>query len=120
MLNTLIVSAANEDLAERTVYSSGVQGTPNVDLNPLKSKISNITVWSRLDTRSDGTDTSAYWFMADSRRVKKTLKSPFAQRPMMGGATQVHDSLNWEYPIDAYYTLFIGQPYNVFGSTGAA
>lgn len=120
-LNTLIVSATNEDLAERTVYSSGVQGTPNVDLNPLKGKVNNIMVWSRLDTRgSDSTDTSAYWFMADSRNVKKTLKSPFAQKPQMGEAAQVHDSLNWEYPIDAYYTLFIGQPYNVFGSTGTA
>jgi len=57
---------------------------------------------------------------ADSRNVKKTLKSPFAQRPMMGESTQVHDSLNWEYPIDAYYTMFIGQPYNVWGSTGAS
>jgi len=118
-LDTLIVSATNEDLSERTVFSSGVAGTPNVDLNPLKGKVSNIKVWSRLDTRGDGTDTSAYWFMADSRNVKKTLKSPFAQKPQMGAAEQVHDSLNWEYPIDAYYTLFIGQPWNVFGSTGA-
>lgn len=118
-LDTLIVPATLEDLAERTVYSSGVQGTPNVDLNPLKGKVSNIKVWSRLDTRGDGTDTSAYWFLCDSRNVKKSLKSPFAQKPMMGEATQVHDSLNWEYPIDSYYTIFAGQPYNVFGSTGA-
>ncbi len=119
-LNQLIVSATNEDLAERVVFSSGVQGTPNVDLNPLKSKVSNILVWTRLDTRgNDSTDTSAYWFMADSRNVKSTLKSPFAQKPMMGESTQVHDSLNWEYPIDAYYVLFLGQPYSVFGSTGA-
>jgi hypothetical protein len=119
LLNTLIVSATNEDLAERTVYSSGVAGTPNVDLNPLKGKVSNIKVWSRLDTRSDGTDTSAYWFLADSRNVKKSLKSPFAQRPLMGPATQVHDSLTWEYPIDSYYTLGVGYPKNIFGSTGA-
>ena len=117
--DTLIVSATNEDLAERTVYSNGVVATPNVDTNPLKAKIKNIIVWSRLDTRGDATDTSAYWFMADSRNVKSTLKSPFAQKPMMGEATQVHDSLNWEYPLDAYFTLFIGQPYNVWGSTGA-
>ena len=118
-LDMLIVSATNEDLAERTVYSSGVQGTPNIDLNPLKGKISNIMVWSRLDTRSDATDTSAYWFLASKKNVQKTLKSPFAQKPMMGEATQVHDSLNWEYPIDAYYVLFLGQPFNVWGSTGA-
>ena len=116
----LVVSATNEDLAERVVFSSGVQGTPNVDLNPLKSKVNNILVWSRLDTRGDGTDTSAYWFMADSRNVKDTLKSPFAQKPEMGEATQVHDSLNWEYPIDAYFVLFLGQPFNVFGSKGTS
>lgn len=118
-LNQLIVSATNEDLAERVVFSSGVQGTPNVDLNPLKSKVSNILVWSRLDVRGDSTNTSAYWFMADPKNIKSTLKSPFAQKPQMGGATQVHDSLNWEYPIDSYYVMFIGQPYNMFGATGA-
>ena len=118
-LDTLIVGATNEDLAERIVYSTGVQGTPNTDLNPLKGKVNKVLVWSRLDTSGQGTDTSLYWFMADSRNVKKTLKSPFAQQPQMGEGTNIHDSLNWEYPIDAYYTLFVGQPYNVFGSTGA-
>jgi len=117
-LDRLIVSATNEDLAERTVYSSGVVGTPNVDLNPLKGKISNILVWSRCDLRSDSTDTSAYWFLADSRFSKKTLKSPFAQKPMMAAPNQVHDSLNWEYPIDAYYTLGALWPFGVWGSTG--
>jgi len=120
ILDTLIVSATNEDLAERVVYSSGVQGTPNVDLNPLKGKVSNIVTWSRLDTRSDATDTSAYWFMCDSKNVKKSLKSPFAQKPLMAPATQIHDSLNWEYPIDSYYTIFAGHPKNIWGSTGVA
>lgn len=120
ILDTLIVPATLEDLAERTVYSSGVQGTPNVDLNPLKGKVSNIVTWSRLDTRSDSTDTSAYWFMANSKNVKKSLKSPFAQKPLMGAATQVHDSLNWEYPIDSYYTILAGHPKNIWGSTGVA
>lgn len=119
-LDTLIVGANNEDLAIRTVMSSGPAGTPNVDLNPLKGAISKgIKVWSRLDQSGQGTDTSAYWFLADSRNVKGTLKSPFAQKPTMHEASQIHDSLNWEYPIDAYYTLFIGQPYAVWGSTGA-
>ncbi len=118
-LDRLVVSATNEDLAERVVYSSGVQGTPNVDLNPLKGKVNNILVWSRCDLRSDATDTSAYWFLADSRFSKKTLKSPFAQKPMMAAPTQVHDSYNWEYPIDAYYTIGILWPFGVWGSTGA-
>ena len=118
-LDRLIVSATNEDLAERTVYSSGVAGTPNVDLNPLKGKISNILVWSRCDTSGQAADTSAYWFLADSRFSKKTLKSPFAQKPMMVPPTQVHDSLNWEYPLDSYYTLGLLWPFGVWGATGA-
>lgn len=118
-LDRLIVSATNEDLAQRTVHSSGVAGTPNVDLNPLKGKINNILTWSRCDTRqNDSTDTSAYWFLASSRYVQKTLKSPFAQKPMMAAPEQVHDSYNWEYPIDAYYVLGLLWPFGIFGSTG--
>jgi len=120
MLDRLVVSATNEDLAERTVYSSGVAGTPNVDLNPLKGKISNILVWSRLDTRgNDSTDTSAYWFMASSTKSKKTLKSPFAQKPMLYAPEQISDSRSWEYDLDAYYTLGLLYPFFVWGSTGA-
>lgn len=119
MLDTLIVSAGNEDLAERLVYSQGVAGTPNVDINPIKGKIKNIIVWSKLDLRSDGTDTSAYWFMADSKKVKKALKAPFAQRPMMHEAENVTETQNWLYPLDAYYVLGLGYPSGIFGSTGA-
>ena len=118
VLDRLIVSATNEDLAERTVYSSGVAGTPNVDLNPLKGKINNILVWSRCDTRSDDTDTSAYWFMAASTRSKKTLKSPFAQKPMMYAPELISDSRSWEYDLDAYYSLGLLYPFFVWGSTG--
>lgn len=117
-LDTLIVSAANEDLAERLVFSTGVAGTPNVDINPVKGKINKIMVWSKIDTRSDGTDTSAYWFLADSRKVKACLKAPFAQRPMMQQAEQVTETQNWLYPIDGYYALGLGYPMGIFGSTG--
>lgn len=118
-LNKLIVPATQEDLAERTVYSSGVVGTPNVDLNPLKGKVSNILVWSRLDTRqNDNTDTSNYWFLADESIVKKTLKCPFAQRPTMYAPNQIDDSKNWEYTIDAYFTMGALYPFGIWGSTG--
>lgn len=119
-LDRLIVSATNEDLAERTVYSSGVVGTPNVDLNPLKGKINNIMVWSRCDVSGQGTDTSAQWYLADSRFSKKTLKSPFAQKPTMYAPSQVEDSKNWEYTLDAYYTLGLLWPFGVWGSTGTS
>jgi hypothetical protein len=119
VLDRLIVSATNEDLAERVVYSSGPAGTPNVDINPLKGKVNNILVWSRCDTSGQGTDTSAYWFMAASTKSKKTLKSPFAQKPMMYPPELISDSRNWEYDLDAYYTMGLLYPFFVWGSTGA-
>lgn len=118
-LDRLIVAPANEDLAERIVMSSGPAGTPNVDINPLKSAVNNIIVWERLETRGDGTDTSAYWFMADSRTVKDALRAPMTQLPMLTPPKEVHDSLNWEYILDAYYALGVGDPYGIWGSTGA-
>lgn len=118
-LDRLIVAPEQEDLAERLVMSSGPAGTPNVDINPLKSSVNNIIVWPRLQTSGAGTDTSLYWFMADSETVKDALHAPFAQQPQMSGASEVHDSLNWEYVIDSYYTLFIGDPFGIWGSTSA-
>lgn len=118
-LDLLIVSANKEDLAERILFSSGVQGTNNVDQNSLKGKVTKLMVWSKLDTRSDGTDTSAYWFLASSKNVKKCLKAPFAQRPKMGAGENITESGNWLYPLDAYYVIGRGYPAYIHGSTGA-
>lgn len=118
-LDTLIVTPTNDDLAQRIVFSEGVATTPNIDRNPVKGKIKNIICWSKLETSAVKSSTSAHWFLADSKLVKETLIAPFAQKPQMGEATQVHDSLNWEYPIDAYYTLFAAYPFGIWGSTGA-
>lgn len=118
-LDRLIVTPTNEDLAERIVMSSGPAGTPNVDINPLKSAVNNIIVWERLETSGQGTDTSAYWFMADSRNVMDSLKAPMTQLPILTPPATVHDSLNWEYVLDAYYALGIGDPFGIWGSTSA-
>lgn len=118
-LDRLLVSATNHDLAQRIVYSQGVQGTPNVDSNPLRSDVNSLVLWSRLDADAQGTDRSAYWYMADSRNVKMTLRSPFAQRPMMFPPDEVNDSKTWEYTADMFYVLGADHPKNIFGSTGA-
>lgn len=118
MLDTLIVSAANEDLAERLVYSTQIPGEMDNDINPIKGKVKEIIVWAKIDERSDATDTSAYWFMCDSRKVKKCLKSPYAQMPQMQPAEQVTETQNWLYPLDAFYTIGLGYPAYIFGSTG--
>lgn len=119
-LDRLLVSATNHDLAQRIVYSQGVQGTPNVDSNPLRSDVNSLVLWSRLDQDSSGADKSAYWFMADSRNVKSTLRSPFAQRPMMFPPEEINDSKTWEYTADMFYVMGADHPKNLHGSTGAA
>lgn len=118
-LDTLIVSPENEDLAERIVMSEYIQGSANNDRNPLKGKIKQILVWERLQTRSDGTDTSAYWFMADSRMIGESLKAIFAERPSLDAPEQVYENKNWEYSIDYYYTVGLGYPAYVFGSNAS-
>lgn len=118
-LDRLLVSATKHDLAQRIVYSQGVQGTPNVDSNPLRSDVNALVLWSRLDVDAQGNDRSARWFMCDSRNVKMSLRSPFAQRPMMFPPEEVNDSKTWEWTGDMFYVFGMDHPKNVHGSTGA-
>lgn len=118
LLDTLIVSPSQEDLAERILYSTNMSGTANNDINPLKGKIKNLIVWERLGLRSDGTDTSNYWFLADSSKVKESLKSKFAERPSLDAPEQVYSNKNWEYSCDFFYTVGLGYPAYVWGSNG--
>lgn len=115
----LLVSSTNHDLASRIIYSPGVQGTPNVDSNPLRSDVNALVEWSRLDQDAAGNDRSARWFMCDSRNVKKTLRSPFAQRPSMFPPEEINDSKTWEYTADMFYAMGADHPKNLCGSTGA-
>ncbi len=115
----VLVSATNHDLASRIIYSPGVQGTPNVDSNPLRSDVNSLVEWSRLDQDAEGNDRSARWIMADSRNAKATLRSPFAQRPTFYAPDEVNDSKTWEYTADMFYVLGADHPKNVAGSTGA-
>lgn len=120
-LDTIVVAPSNEDLVERILLSSSMSGNAQNDINPLKGKIKNIIVWERLETRSDGTDTSAYWFMYDSTQVGETLNCLFAERPTLDAPDQVYTNKNWEYSCDFFFTIGLGYPAYIFGSnaTGA-
>lgn len=117
-LDTLIVSPTKEDLAFRIVNSSGVATTPNVDDNPLRGNI-KIIVAPHLTTRTGGTNTSAYWYMADSKKVGNSLRAIFAQRPQLGAAENVTETQNWLYPIDFFYTLGRGYQQYIWGSNAS-
>lgn len=119
-LDTLVVAPRNWDLAERIVQSDLLQGTGNNDINPLKGRIRKIIVWERLETRSDATDTSQYWFMFDSQKVGESLKALFAERPSLDPPEQVYKNKNWDYSLDYYYALGRGFPAYIWGSRGTA
>lgn len=116
-LNKLVVAPKNWDLAMRIVESSGVQGTNNVDINPLRGAI-DVIKWERLTTDSAGTDKSGYWFMYDSKKVGNALKAIFAEKPTLDAPEQVYLNKNWEYTIDFYYAIGRGYPNAVRGSQG--
>lgn len=116
-LDTLIVWPDLEDLARRIVESDQIQGSANNDTNGNLKSI-KIVVWDRLGANSAGTDTSAYWFMADSRQVDESLKAIFAQRPMLEAPDEVYKNKNWDYSLDFYYTLWRGYAPYIRGSKG--
>lgn len=118
-LNVLLVAPSKEDEAYRMINSSQISGSFENDINPLKGKV-EIVVWEKLETRSDGTDTSAYWFMYDSKRVGDSLKVIFREKPTLDAPEQVYKTKNWDWSIDYYYTLGRGYPAYIFGSNATA
>lgn len=118
-LNTLVVAPSAEDQAERILYSELVSGSANNDKNTLKGKIKRLIVWERLETRSDGTDTAAYWFMFDSSKVEESLKGLFAERPSLDAPDEVYTNKNWDYSCDFYYAIGRGYPAYIFGSNAS-
>lgn len=116
-LSKILVAPKNMDLAERLVYSDGVQGTANVDSNPLKGRVS-VMEWERLQTDGQGTDRSDYWFMLDEKSKGESLMALFAERPELDAPDQAYRNKNWEYTVDFLYTLGRGHQAYVWGSQG--
>lgn len=120
MLDTIVVTPTLEDAVERILYSNQLSGSANNDINPLKGKITKLIVYPRLTTLTGGTDASAYWFMADSRKVGEALQSKFSQRPQLMGPDQVFNNKDWEWTLDYLYTNGIGFQQYIWGSRGTA
>jgi hypothetical protein len=118
MFDTLLVPPSLEDQALIIVNTEKLPGGFENDTNMyLKGKL-KVQVWEKLETRSDGTDTSAYWFMYDSKKVGETLKALFAERPALDAPEQIYKNKNWDYSIDFYYALGLGYAPFIWGSNG--
>lgn len=114
-LDTIMVAPEKEDEVMRIINSSQISGSAENDVNPLRGKVKLLT-WEKLQTRTGGTDTSAYWFMFDSKKVGESLKAKFREKPELDAPEQVYKNKNWDYSIDYYYALGRGFPAYIFGS----
>jgi len=117
-LDTILVAPSKEDEVMRIINSEKISGSAENDLNPLKGKM-QVKVWEKLETRTGGTDTSAYWYMYDSKKVNETLQALFRERPSLDAPEQVYKNKNWDYSIDFYYTLGRGYSPYLFGSNSS-
>lgn len=118
-LNRIIVSPALSDEAMRIVGSDKISGSAENDINPLKGKV-DVLEWARLSTRTGGTDTSAYWYMCNSRKVSKSLRVLFAEKPSLDAPDEVYRNKDWEYSLDYYYAIGRAFPNQIWGSQGTA
>lgn len=119
-LDTLLVAPANWDLGMRIIESDRISGSAENDTNlALKGRL-KLMVWEKLQTRTGGTDTSAYWYMFDSKKVGESLKALFRERPSLDAPEQVYKNKNWDWSLDYYYALGRGLPAFVFGSQGTS
>ena len=102
--DTILVAPEQEDYVTRLIGSEQVSGTANNDTNSyLKGKM-KVESWSKLSIRSDGTDTSNYWFMYDSARIKETLKAFFARYPELLPPAEYDPNKNWNYLFHFIYS----------------
>ena len=118
MLDTLLISPELEDEALRIINSEKVSGSAENDVNPLRGKM-RVIPWSRLQTRTGGTDTSNYWFAYDSKKVGESLKALFAEKPALDPPEERYRSKNWDYSCDFYYTIGRGFPAYIWGSNAS-
>ena len=110
-VDTLLVSADDEDLAYRITRSKYIQGSPNNDVNPDETVGGfSVLVWARL--------TKGYWFVYEKAMVGETLYSGFAQKPQMEAPFQYPKNQDRLYTMDFYYYIQIGDAAYIYGSKG--
>lgn len=106
--NTLVVSAKDADLAYR-IANSDFYPDNNRQVNSLKGRL-EVVVWNRL--------TAGQWFIGDPKRMGKTLKMGFAQKPMLMPETEIPTNTNRLYKLDYFNYIARGNPRFLFGSKG--
>lgn len=120
-LDTLIVSPKLADKADQIVNSDKYPFDANNAKNFGSVRGLKIVVWDRLAATGQGTDTSDYYFLADSKKLKEYgIKVHTAQMLQLGKSKESTDSENWTYPLDLFYTIARNEPQFIFGSNGTS
>ncbi|PZM87356.1 MAG: hypothetical protein DLD55_01760 [candidate division SR1 bacterium] len=115
--NLLIVSPLNLGKAKILVNSEKMPGSADNAININKDRF-KIVEWSRLSTLMDGQDTSEYWFVADSKKIKKQLKIKWARHPELIAPKEVAETGDDLHRFSYIYSRgFLNFPY-IAGSKG--
>lgn len=116
--DTLLVSPALRALADTLVNSDKLPGSSDNAVNFNKGRF-KVVESPRLSTRSDGTDTSAYWFVFDSKKIKNQLKVKWARKPELKAVGEVKFDANEVHRFSFIYARGFLNYNFIAGSTGA-
>ena len=115
--DTLLVSPALRAIADQLVNSDKLPWSSDNAVNFNKGRF-KVVESNRLSTRGDGTDTSAYWFVFDSKKVKNQLKVKWAKQPELKAVGEVIFDANEVHRFSFWYSRgFLNFNY-IAGSTG--
>lgn len=115
--DTLLVSPALRSLADTLVNSDKLPGSSDNAVNFNKGRF-KVVESPRLSQRSDGTDTSAYWFVFDSKKIKRQLKVKWAKKPELKAVGEVLFDANEVHRFSYWYSRGFLNYNFIAGSTG--
>jgi hypothetical protein len=99
----LLVPPQLRGKAEILVNSEKLPGSSDNAVNVNKGRF-KIVESNRLSSMSDGTDTSAYWFVFDSRKIKNQLKVKWAKKPELKAVGEVIFDANEVHRFSFWYS----------------
>lgn len=115
--DTLLVSPALRGTAEVLVNSDRLPWSSDNAVNINKGRYKIVTS-PRLASSSQGVDTSAYWFVFDSRKIKNQLKVKWAKKPELKAVGEVLFDANEVHRFSFWYSRgFLNNNY-IAGSQG--
>lgn len=115
--DTLLVAPQLRGKAEVLINSDRLPWSSDNAVNINKGRF-KILVSPRLASSSAGTDTSAYWFVFDSRKIKNQLKVKWAKKPELKAVGEVLFDANEVHRFSFRYSRWFLNNNYIAGSQG--